>query len=254
MEGALSGRIALVTGASSGLGRAFAHRLAREGARVAVAARRIDLLTGLVAEIEAAGGTALAVGMDVASGASIIAGLATIERVWGPPDTVIANAGVSSEARAADLAEDELDRILAVNVKGVFLTAREAAKAMMASDSAHHRRGRIVLISSIGGQRVLPGLAAYCTSKAAVVMMGQSLAREWVNRGINVNILCPGYIATELNADWFNSEKGRQQIAGFPRRRLMEAADLEDMLVHLCSDLSGAITGSVFALDDGQSL
>jgi NAD(P)-dependent dehydrogenase (short-subunit alcohol dehydrogenase family) len=141
-----------------------------------------------------------------------------------------------------------------VNVRGVFLTAREGAKRMMAAGSRESGRGRIVLIASIGAHKVLPGLTAYCTSKAAVAMMGRSLAREWANRGINVNVLCPGYALTELNAEWFDETGGKAQIASFPRRRLMDVSDLDAMALYLASDASGAITGSVFTLDDGQSL
>lgn len=250
----LAGRIALVTGASSGLGRAFALRFAKEGARVAVAARRVELLTQLVEEIAAQGGEALPLVMDVGSAASIVEGFALLSERWGAPDVVIVNAGISTQALAIDLAVEDLDRILDINVRGAFLTAREGAKAMIAGGSASHKRGRIIFIASIGGQRVLPGLAAYCASKAALIMLGQSLAREWINKGINVNVVCPGYISTELNAEWFDSAKGREQVAKFPRRRLMQASDLEDTVMLLSSDRSSAITGSVFTLDDGQSL
>jgi NAD(P)-dependent dehydrogenase (short-subunit alcohol dehydrogenase family) len=250
----LAGRIALVTGASSGLGRAFALRFAKEGARVAVAARRVELLTQLVEEIAAQGGEALPLVMDVTSAASIVDGYTLLSERWGSADIVIVNAGISSQALAIDLVVEDLDRILDINVRGAFLTAREGAKAMIAGGSARHKRGRIVFIASIGGQRALPGLAAYCASKAALIMLGQSLAREWINKGINVNVVCPGYISTELNAEWFESNKGREQVARFPRRRLMQACDLEDMVTLLSSGRSSAITGSVFTLDDGQSL
>ena len=114
--------------------------------------------------------------------------------------------------------------------------------------------GRVLLISSIAAVKPLPGLVAYCTSKAAVAMMGKTLAREWINRGVNVNVLSPGYVETELNADWFASDAGKRQIAGFPRRRLMAESDLDDIVLFLCSEASGAVTGSVITLDDGQSL
>lgn len=114
--------------------------------------------------------------------------------------------------------------------------------------------GRIVLIASIGAHKVLPGLAAYCTSKAAVAMMGKSLAREWVNRGINVNVVCPGYIETEINADWFKAEGGKKQMATFPRRRLMDESDLDGIVGFLCGDSSRGVTGAVFTADDGQTL
>jgi len=167
---------------------------------------------------------------------------------------VIANAGMNNQALSIDLTAEGFDEMMAINVRGVFLTAREGAKRMFAADSKSTGRGRIVIISSIGAHKVLPGLMAYCASKAAVLMMGKTMAREWANRGVNVNIICPGYIETELNSDWFHEEGGQKQIAGFPRRRLMEEADLDPMILYLTSDASRAVTGSVFIIDDGQTL
>jgi len=250
----LAGRAVLITGASSGLGRRFARILADSGAKVALAARRADRLESLAAEIVAAGGRAKAVAMDVADEASVIAGFDVAEAALGPIDTVIANAGMNSQAMAVDLAVEGFDEVMAINVRGVFLTAREGARRMFVAGSKESRRGRVVLISSIGAHKVLPGLTAYCASKAAVVMMGKGMAREWAGRGVNVNVVCPGYIETELNADWFASEGGQRQVAGFPRRRLMAEEDLDAMILYLAADASRAVTGSVFTLDDGQSL
>jgi len=250
----LSGRVALVTGASSGLGRRFATVLAAGGAKVALAARRLDRLEALAAEIAAAGGEACAVAMDVTDETSVIAGFDSAEASLGPIDTVFANAGMNSRGMAVEVSAEAFDAVMAINVRGVFLTAREGARRMMAAGSRESGRGRVVLVSSIGATQVLPGLAAYCASKAAVVMMGKCLAREWANRGININVLCPGYVETELNADWFTEDGGKRQIAGFPRRRLMEATDLDAIATYLASDAARAITGSVFTLDDGQTL
>lgn len=246
----LQGRTVLITGASSGLGRRFAQVLAGGGAKLAVAARRTDRLGALVNELKAAGTEAVAVAMDVADEKSIIAGFDAAEAALGPVNAVIANAGMNSRALAADISAEEFDAVFSVNTRGVFLTAREAARRIM----KNKLDGRIVLVSSIGATKVLPGLTAYCSSKAAVLMMGKGLAREWANRGINVNILCPGYIKTELNAEWFDEEGGKKQIATFPRRRLMEETDLDAIIAYLMSDASRAITGSVFTLDDGQTL
>lgn len=248
----LTGRTLLVTGASSGLGRRFAKIAAAAGAKVVVAARRVDKLESLVAEIGAA--RAAAVAMDVENEASVIAGYDAADKAFGPVDTVIANAGMNSEGLATDVSVDEFDKVFAVNVRGVFLTAREGARRMIAAGSKESGKGRIVLISSIGATKVLPGLAAYCGSKAAVVMMGKAMAREWVNRGISVNMVAPGYIETEINSDWFKSEGGKKQMAGFPRRRLMEESDLDEVVGYLCSDAAGAVTGSLFTVDDGQTL
>ncbi|MDR3511303.1 MAG: SDR family NAD(P)-dependent oxidoreductase [Caulobacteraceae bacterium] len=250
----LTGRAALVTGASSGIGRRLALGLARAGAKVAVAARRTDRLDALTAEIAAAGGTALAIAMDVADEASVIAGFDAAEASLGPVDTVYANAGMNLEGLALDLEVEAFDQMVSVNFRGVFLTAREGARRMIRAGSRDSGRGRVVIVSSIGAHTVLPGLATYCATKAGAAMLGRSLAREWARQGINVNVVCPGFIETELNRDWFATEGGQRQIQGFPRRRLMVEADLDPMLLYLGSDAARAVTGSVFTLDDGQSL
>ena len=250
----LSGRVALVTGASSGIGHRLSLSLAAAGAKVCVGARRRDRLKALVDEITAAGGEALAVDLDVLDEPSVIAAFDACEAVFGPADTVYANAGMNVEARAVDISMADWDQVLGVNTRGVFITAREGARRMMKAGSKESGRGRIVLMASIGGHTVLPGLTAYCTSKAAVVMMGKSLAMEWARRGINVNVVCPGFLETELNSDWFAREGGKAQIDSFPRKRLMVEADLDPILLYLGADASRALTGSVFTLDDGQSL
>ena len=247
----MTGRSVLVTGASSGLGRRVARVRAASGAKVALAARRTERLEALVDEI---GANAVAVRMDVQDEASVIAGFDAAEAALGPIDSVIANAGMNSEGMATDVPVEEFTRVLDVNVKGAFLTAREGARRMMAAGSKETGRGRVVLIASIGAFNVLPGLAAYCASKAAVLQMGKVLAREWATRGVNVNIVCPGYIQTELNADWFASEGGKRQVAAFPRRRLMEESDLDAVIAYLASDAARAVTGNVFTIDDGQTL
>ncbi len=249
-----AGRTVLITGASSGLGRRFAVLLASAGARVAVCARRTDRLADLVSEIQAAGGTAAAYPMDVQDEASVIAAFAAAQEQLGPIDTVIANAGMNNEGMAVDLPAEDFRTVLDINVTGAFLTVREGARRMMAAGSKDTGRGRIVIIASIGAHKVLPGLAAYCASKAAVAHMGKTLAREWANKGINVNVICPGYIETELNADWFASEGGQKQVAGFPRRRLMVQEDLDPVISWLTSDASQSVTGSVVTVDDGQSI
>jgi len=247
----LSGRTILITGASSGLGRHFARTVAGAGAKVAIAARRTDRLKALVDEI---GANAASVEMDVEDEASIIAGFDAAQRALGPIDGVIANAGMNVRAMALELATEDLDRILRVNLRGVFLTAREAARRMIEAGSERSGRGRIVLVASLGATKVLPGLVAYCASKAGVVMMGKAMAREWANRGINVNSICPGFISTELNDNFLESEPGRKMVAGFPRKRLMQADDLDGTVLHLLSDASRAITGAAFDLNDGQGL
>jgi NAD(P)-dependent dehydrogenase (short-subunit alcohol dehydrogenase family) len=250
----MAGRVALVTGASSGIGRRLSTQLAVAGAKVVVAARRTDRLADLVAEIERAGGQALAVEMDVAQEASVIAGYDAAEKAFGPVDTVYANAGMNIEAMGLDMPVEDFDKMIAVNLRGVFLTAREGARRMIKAGSKDSGRGRIVLVSSIGAHKVLPGLATYCATKAGVAMLGKALAREWARQGINLNSVCPGFLETELNADWFGREGGQKQIQTFPRKRLMEEQDLDSMLLYLGSDDCRAVTGSVITLDDGQSL
>ena len=251
MTAALAGRTALVTGASSGLGATFARALAEGGARVALAARRIDLLKTLEAELNAERAAALAVEMDVADEASTRAAYDVAEQGLGPIDTIIANAGINAEGLAADMPIEDFDRIFAVNVRGVFLTVREGAKRMIARAEP---QGRIVIVSSVTATSISPGTAAYSASKAAVLHLGKMLAREWARYGINVNMILPGYIKTDINRDYFESEPGAKFVAKFPRRRLVEEEDLTPLVRYLCSAESRAVTGSAFTVDDGQTL
>ncbi len=250
----LSNRTILITGASSGLGAHFARLLASHGAKVVVAARRTDRLTRLVAEIAASGGQAFAVEMDVSDPASTKAAFDEAQAHFGSIDSVVANAGMNSEGMAIDLEPDEFDALFSVNVKGVFLTIQEAARRMMAAGSKEREHGRIVIISSITANTVSPGIAAYSASKAAVQQLGKVVAREWARSGISVNMINPGYIRTDMNSDWFASESGQKQISKWPRKRLMEASDLDPVLLHLVSDAARRVTGSVFTVDDGQSV
>ncbi len=251
---ALAGRVVLITGASSGLGAHFARSAARAGASVAIAARRLDRLADLQAEIEADGGRAFAVAMDVADEASVSAGFDAAQDALGPVTSVIANAGMNYPASALGIPIAEFDQVIDVNLRGVFITAREAAKRMIAAGPPAKGNGRIVLVGSVGSHRVLDKLVAYNTTKAGVLMMGKALAKEWAGKGINVNILCPGWIKTELNAEWLETEAGRALIDSFPRKRVMEPDDLVPITLYLLSDASRAITGGAFELDDGSSL
>jgi len=246
----LEGRVALVTGASSGLGARFARGLASRGARLVLGARRESLLADVRDSIEEAGGQALGVAMDVTDEASVRAAYDKAENAFGPVDTVIANAGMNMEGPALDLDVAAFDQVMAVNVRGVFLTAREGSRRMIAAEAD----GRIVIVSSITAQSVSPGLAVYSASKAAVLQLGRVLARDWANKGVNLNILCPGYIETDLNAEWFGTEGGHKQIAKWPRRRLMDGDALDGAVAWLCGPASRFVTGSVITVDDGQSL
>jgi len=250
MEQDLKGRVAFITGATSGLGRHFAELLASHGAAVAVTGRRKKRLANLVSTIEQAGGRAAAIALDVTDASQIAPALDEAEAALGPIDILINNAGMSVQGLATDLTAEGFDQVLGTNVRGPFLLATEMGRRMI----KRGKGGRIINMGSMGSFRVLPGLVAYNTSKAALTMMTQALAREWARYGINVNALCPGYIETELNSAWFQDEKGKAQIKSFPRRRLAEESDLDGMLLLLCSDASRAITGSLLTIDDAQSL
>jgi NAD(P)-dependent dehydrogenase (short-subunit alcohol dehydrogenase family) len=252
MSSTLQGRVALVTGASSGLGARFVEILAAAGAKVAACARRTDRLQELAARVRKAGGTVEPVAMDVEDPASIIAGFDAAEAALGPVDITIANAGLNAQGASVDLDASSLAQLVRVNIEGVYLTAREAAKRLIAGPNAE--RGRIILIGSVGSQRPLAGLTAYSMSKAAVAMMGKGFAREWARNGITVNTICPGWIATELNSDWLASEGGQKLVKTFPRRRVMDAAGLDGLVLFLSSDASASITGGVFSADEGQVL
>lgn len=245
----LAGRTALITGASSGLGARFGRVLAANGARVALGARRVDRLAALADEI---GPQAAAVQMDVAREADIIAGFDAAEAAFGGTiDTVIANAGVDGAGMITAISEAEIAHTLQVNLTGAILTAREGARRMMAAGVT---KGRILLIASITAFEASPGLVAYSASKAGVVQAARSMAREWARAGICVNTISPGYIRTAINADWFETDAGKKQIARFPRKRLMGEEGLDGPLLFLCSDAAEFVTGSDFVLDDGQTL
>ncbi len=244
----LSGRTALITGASSGLGSRFGRILAGSGANVALGARRKDRLETLASEI---GERAAAVEMDVAREADIIAGFDAAEEAFGTVDTVIANAGVDGAGMMVTISEEEIEHTLAINLKGAILTAREGAKRMMANGVT---KGRIVMVASITAFEPSPGLVAYAASKAGVVQAARSMAREWARAGICVNTISPGYIRTAINDEWFDTDLGKKQIARFPKRRLMGEEGLDGPVLFLCSDAAEFVTGTDFVLDDGQTL
>jgi NAD(P)-dependent dehydrogenase (short-subunit alcohol dehydrogenase family) len=250
----LHGRVAFVTGASSGLGRRFAGILAASGAKVVIGARRTALLEALADEIAAGGGEALAVPVDVTDEASIIAAYDAAAARFGPVDTVIANAGLNVAGSALGLSATAFDQMIAVNLRGVFLTVREGARRMVAAGSLERGHGRIVIISSITAHHPSAGIAPYSATKAAVAQMGKSLAKDWSTKGINVNVLCPGYVATEMNDAIWKTPAGRTLLDGFARGRVMEESALDAMTLYLASDASAQATGSVFTIDDGQTL
>lgn len=251
MAGQMAGRIVLITGASSGFGAHFARLLASAGARVVIGARRTERLAALASEL---GDAALAVAMDVTDEASIAAAYDAAEAKWGTVDTVIANAGIAAAGRSIDLPLDSVAAVVGTNFTGVYLTAREGARRMIAAGFKAHGRGRVVLIGSITAQMTGQGDSAYAATKAAVAHLGRQFAREWVRQGINVNTIQPGYIRTEIDGDWFDSDGGKAQIAAFHRRRMCPIEALDAPLLLLASDASAHITGATLTVDDGQVL
>jgi NAD(P)-dependent dehydrogenase (short-subunit alcohol dehydrogenase family) len=250
----LKGRTCLITGASSGLGAHFSRTLSAAGARVVLAARRLDRVQDLAKEIRATGNEAFPVAMDVSNEKSVTAAFDAAETAFGPVDTIIANAGVSAPGRSTEISIESMRSVLDTNVLGVLLTAREGARRMIAAGSRDDRRGRILLIGSITAEMTGQGETIYSASKAAVAHMGRNLAKEWARLGVNVNVIQPGYIQTELSGDWFKSEAGLAQISGFNRRRLQPVSSLDAPLIYLCSDESAYTTGGLFTIDDGQLL
>ena len=243
----LEGKTALVTGASSGLGRHFAHLLAREGARVVVAARRVDALTALSDEIGRQGGTCIPLAMDVTDPDSVAAAFQQIERDLAAPLSILVNnAGVAHTRAALDLSATEWAQVLQPNLTGAFLVAQQAARMMRGQG------GTIVNIASILGERVSKGLAAYAASKAGLIQLTKALALEWAAFDIRVNALAPGYIETDLNRDFFASDAGQRLISRIPQKRLGQMHDLDGPLLLLCSDQSRYMTGAVIAVDGGH--
>lgn len=254
----LDGRVALITGASSGLGAQFARVLARSGAAVVLAARRIEKLKDLRAQIERDGGDAHVVGLDVTSLESIRAAVAHAETEVGSIDILVNNSGVSTTQRIQDVEEADFDYVFDTNVKGAFFVAQEVGKRMLArargSAPGTFTGGRIINIASAAGLRPLPQIGLYSTSKAAVVQMTRAFALEWGRFGINVNALCPGYIDTEINHHHWQSEPGQKLLQMLPRKRVGRPEDLDALLVLLASDQSHFVNGAVIAADDGMSL
>lgn len=251
----LSGRIALVTGASSGLGAQFARTLARAGAAVVLASRRVEKLKDLRARIEGEGGDAHVVELDVTDLDSIKSAVAHAETEMGSIDILVNNSGVSTTQRLQDVTEADYDFIFDTNTKGAFFVAQEVAKRMLARSRGaapgSFTGGRIINVASMAGLKVLPQIGAYCMSKAAVVQMTRAMALEWGRFGINVNALCPGYIDTEINHHHWQTEQGQKLVAMLPRKRVGQPQDLDALIVMLASDQSHFVNGAVIAADDG---
>ncbi|MGI8525526.1 MAG: SDR family NAD(P)-dependent oxidoreductase [Pseudolabrys sp.] len=245
----LKGRVALVTGASSGLGQQFARALADNGASVALVARRADRLNALKDEIEGDGGAAIAVEADVTDRAAMIAAFDAAEQAFGTVTILVNNAGVAQQPlRATDVTYEEWRRVLATDLDAVFAWAQEAGKRMLAAQT----KGAIVNIASVLGLAVAKGAVSYATAKAGVVQVTKALALEWAFKGVRVNAIAPGWFVTEINDDYLNSEAGDAIKREIPMGRFGNQGDLDGALLLLVSDAGAYVTGATLVVDGGQ--
>jgi 3-oxoacyl-[acyl-carrier protein] reductase len=245
----LTGRVALVTGASSGLGHRFAQVLAANGAAVALVARRADRLAELKMLIDYEGGRAIAVEADVLDRVAMTGAFAAVEQALGPVTILVNNAGIAHSDRALDLAEDEWRRVLATDLDAVFLWAQEAARRMIAAK----KPGAIINIASILGFGVSKGTVAYSTAKAGVIQLTKALALELAFKGVRVNAIAPGFIATELNREYLEGE-GKKMTREIPAGRFGDEQDLDGVLLLLASNAGSYMSGATIVVDGGHML
>lgn len=246
----LNGKVALVTGASRGLGREFATALVSAGATVVLAARGRDQLNALADELKAGGGSAHVVRMDVTDGEDIGTGVEAAISETGGIDILINNAGMTINKWINDFAPAEFDQVITTNLRGAWLVAQRVGRHMIDRD----RGGKIVNVTSVLAEVALPGVCVYSMSKAAIVQMTRAMALEWARYDIQVNAIAPGFVETELNREFFSSDVGRHMIDRFPRQRMVQPSDLTGAIVFLASAASNKMTGSVLKIDDGQTL
>jgi NAD(P)-dependent dehydrogenase (short-subunit alcohol dehydrogenase family) len=247
-ENTLQGKCVLVTGAFGGLGRHFAHTLARAGARVGLVGRRVPAGEALAAEIRAAGGEVAVHAMDVTDAQSVQAAVAAVAQALGTLDVLVNNAGVAVTRPFLDVTEQDWNDVVEVNLNGAFRVAQCVARHMRDS----RRGGSIINIASITGLRVAGAISAYAASKAGLIQLTQAMALELARHNIRVNALAPGYIETDLNRDFFASEAGQALIKRIPQRRIGKAEELDGPLLLLASDASSYMTGSVLVADGGH--
>ena len=245
----LGGHVALVTGASSGFGIHFARVLSEAGASVVLAARRTQRIDAFAAELNAGGGTAVAVTMDVTDPGSVAAGFEAATEAFGTPDIIVNNAGVANPVGFLDMTEEDWDLVMGANFKGVRLVGREAVSRLVAAKQP----GSIINIGSILAQGGQPQQAAYAASKAAVVQLTKVMALELFRHDIRVNALCPGYFRTEMNEEFFGSEAGKAYIARTPGHRLGELSELTLPLLMFASSASGFTAGASLMVDGGHT-
>lgn len=246
----LDGKVVLITGASSGFGHHFAPALARQGAKVVVAARRRDPLLALEEQIEANGSKCLAVAMDVTNRDSVKAAFDQAEATFGRVDVIVNNAGVGDSNPMLDVSEEEWDKVMDTNLKGAFNVSQEGARRMNIQGGG----GSIINIASVLGLRVASHLTAYCASKAGLIQLTKAMALELARYKIRVNAICPGYFLTDINRDFMESDAGKQMIKRVPQRRLGELNELLGPLFLLASDASTFMTGSIISVDGGHAV
>ena len=244
---ALKGKVALVTGASQGLGRGLATTLARHGCSVVLAARQRDKLEVVRHEIEAAGGAALVVPCDLGDRDAIKVAAEASETKFGPVNILVNNAGVALSKPVMDQSEEDWDLVLGTNLKGAFLMAQAAARRMIANRVA----GSIINIASVLGLGVVGHLAPYCAAKAGLIHLTKAMALELARHDIRSNAIAPGYIETDMNRSFFRTEQGQELIRNIPQRRLGQDDDLAGALLLLASDASRYMTGTVLTVDGG---
>jgi NAD(P)-dependent dehydrogenase (short-subunit alcohol dehydrogenase family) len=245
----LQGQVAIVTGASSGLGYHFAQTLAAAGAKVAVAARRTDSLSDLVRKISAEDGRAIPIRLDVTDPQSISACIETAETELGPITILVNNAGIAVTKPALEIEQDEWNRVIDTNLNGVWHMAQQVARHMVRLGHG----GSIINIASVLGERATGYVAGYCASKAAVINLTRALSIELARYDIRVNALAPGYIETDINREFLHGEAGEALKKRIPQRRFGQVQDLDGALLLLASEASRYITGSVITVDGGQS-
>ncbi len=246
----LTGKVAIVTGASSGLGRHFALTLAKAGAKVAVAARRTEKLNELAREIETFDGRAVPVTLDVESADSVRAAVAAAETELGPISILVNNAGMVSTAPLLETGTEDWDRVIAVDLRGAWLMAQEVARHMVRLSHG----GSIVNIGSILGIRAVAQVPAYSAAKAALHQLTRAMAVELARHDIRVNAIAPGYIETDLNRPFLQSPAGQALLKRNPQRRAGGPADLDGVLLLLASDASAYMTGTVVPVDGGHTV
>ena len=244
----LSGRTALVTGASSGLGRHFARTLAVHGAAVALAARRVERLEALAEEIRDAGGVACSVRMDVTDAGSVTAGLDAARDALGVPDILVNNSGIARPASTLDATEDDWAGVVGTNLEGAWRVAQGTARRMVDSG----RPGTIVNVLSILAFGVARGLGSYAASKAGLLQITRTMAMELARHRVRVNAIAPGYVLTEMNREFFASDAGQAMIEHIPQRRIGDPSELDGALLLLASDASAYMTGSTIVVDGGH--